>query len=445
MSFDQLCSYTRDRMATLGIPGVAVGVWHAGAEYYAAFGVTNVDHPLPVTPDTLFQIGSITKTFVGTAIARLVEQGRVAYDAPVRAYLPEFRLADESAAAALTIRHLLTHTSGFQGDYFLDTGAGDDALARYVARMPELARLAPPGVLWSYCNSGFSLAGRVIEAVTGKTFEAALTELILTPLGLIHAFVVPTDVMTHRFVVGHSIGASGATTLRPWPLPRASVAAGGVVTSIRELLRYARFHLQGDSSVLADANRLTMQTEQAPAGNFADAVGLTWMLRTVGGARTVRHGGATLGQMAELALVPDRQFAIAVLTNANRGSELNLDVVKWALREYLGAYDPTPHYLELPADRLGAYVGRYDAPLQSIEVRLEDQELMLYVTPKGGFPTIDSPAPPPPPPARLAFSAIDRVVALDSPYRDARGEFLRGDAGTIDWMRFGGRAHRRLE
>lgn len=443
MLFDQLCDYVRECMGRFGVPGVAVGVLHGGEQQTAAFGVTNVDHPLPVTPDTLFQIGSITKTFVGTALARLAEQKQVALDAPVRAYLPDFQLADEAAAGMVTLHHLLTHTSGFQGDYFLDTGSGDDALARYVTRMAGLEQLAPPGTLWSYCNSGFCLAGRVIEVVTRKTFETALVDLVLAPFSLDHAYLFPADVMTHRFVVGHTVDDAGAAVLRPWHLPRASTAAGGIVTSVNELLRYAHMHLGGNPAALSDATRATMQTAHAPAGNFADAVGLTWMLRNIGGATVVRHGGATLGQMAELTLAPEHGFAIALLTNADRGGQLNTDVAKWALRAYTGIVEPQPHYLELAAEQRAAYAGRYEAPLTSIDVRADGGGLVVQVTPRGGFPTIDSPPPAAPPPVRLACTGKDRVVALDAPYRDARAEFLRDAHGAIEWFRFGGRAHRR--
>ena len=103
-------------MARKHIPGVAAGVLYQGQTQTTGFGITNVDHPLPVTDETLFQIGSITKTFVGTAIMRLVEQGKVDLDATVRTYLPGFRVADEAASQGATVRHLLTHTGGWAGD-----------------------------------------------------------------------------------------------------------------------------------------------------------------------------------------------------------------------------------------------------------------------------------------------------------------------------------------
>ena len=129
-SFQSLSEEITSGMQRLPIPGLAVGVWHAGSEQVAGFGVTSVENPLPVTPNTLFQVGSISKTFTATALMMLRDAGKVDLDTPIRAYLPDFRLSDEEVAARVTLKHLLTHTGGWLGDYFNDFGFGDDAQAR---------------------------------------------------------------------------------------------------------------------------------------------------------------------------------------------------------------------------------------------------------------------------------------------------------------------------
>jgi CubicO group peptidase (beta-lactamase class C family) len=441
--FDGLRERVREAMGRLHVPGVAFGVIADGQTTVDGLGVTNVEHPLPVTADTLFQIGSISKTITGTAAVRLAQQGLLELDAPVRRYIPDLKLQDADAAERVTMRHLLTHTTSWQGDYFLDTGWGDDALARYVARMGELQQLAPLGSLWSYCNSGFCLAGRVIEIVTGKPAEEAITELVFAPLGMDQAFYMPAEVMTHRFVVGHRSGDSGATVLRPWPIPRAHSAVGGVSTSVTQLLRYADFHLHG-GPVLSDEYRALMQVPQYEAGNFADQVGLTWMLREMGGLRLVAHGGATNGQMAQFTLVPSHGFALALLTNGSQGGALNTEIVAWALKQFLGVPPTKSTYLTLPVDRLSEYVGTYTSVLDDVELRIGETGLVAQTIPRGGFPTVDSPAPPAPPPARLAFTSEDRLVVLDPPTKDSRAEVLRDPSGAITWLRSGGRAHRRV-
>src|SRR5690349_24344474 len=174
----------RAKQAELGVPGVAIGGLDGGKEQREAFGVTSIDNPLPVTSSTRFQTGSITKTFTGTAVMLLVEQGLLDLDTPVREYVPELSLADPATSSGVTLRHLLSHTGGWVGDYFDDTGWGDDAAARYVAGMAALPQLTPLGELWSYNNAGFVLAGHAIERVTGSPYEDVVHELILAPLGM---------------------------------------------------------------------------------------------------------------------------------------------------------------------------------------------------------------------------------------------------------------------
>src|SRR5262249_27696962 len=161
------------------------------------------ENPLDVTPDTLFQIGSITKTFTGTAAMRLVGRGDLGLDAPVRTYLPGLTLSGEEVAARGTMRHLLPHPGGLDRAHFAALRAGDDALARMCETFMTLPQLTPLGEIWSYNNAGFYLAGRVIEVLAGKPYELAVHELVIEPLGLEHTFFFADDVMTRRFAVGH--------------------------------------------------------------------------------------------------------------------------------------------------------------------------------------------------------------------------------------------------
>ena len=124
-----------EKQAEDAIPGVALGILSGDEEARAGFGVTSVENPLPVTAETLFQVGSITKTFLGTLVMRLAQQGKLDLDVPVRTYVPQLRLRSADATARVTLRHCLTHTAGWFGDHFEDFGWGDDALARYVAFM----------------------------------------------------------------------------------------------------------------------------------------------------------------------------------------------------------------------------------------------------------------------------------------------------------------------
>ncbi|HVF24238.1 MAG TPA: serine hydrolase domain-containing protein, partial [Anaerolineales bacterium] len=242
--FRELCQRITKDMQRIKVPGVSVGVWHKGQEFSAGFGVTSIENPLPVTPDTLFQTGSISKTFIGTLMMILAEQGKVDLDAPVRKYIKGLKLRNESVAKRVTVRNLLTHMGGWVGDYFNDFGNGDDALEKMVKDIAKLPQVHPLGTIWSYNNTGFNLASRIIEIVRKKPYEQAAQEMLFDPLALDMSFFYPSDILfTHRFVVGHQMVKDKVQVARPWAIGRAGNGVGGVVSTVHDLLMYARFHM----------------------------------------------------------------------------------------------------------------------------------------------------------------------------------------------------------
>ena len=156
-------SVVRQEMERWSVPGMAVGVLRDGEIEAWGFGVASIETEQPVRPDTLFQIGSITKVVTTTVIMQLVDEGKVDLDQPVARCLPSFKLGDAAALGAVTVRHLLTHMTGFWGDRFDDFGPGDDALAKALATFGQLRQWTPPGEVWAYCNTGFQAAGAIIE------------------------------------------------------------------------------------------------------------------------------------------------------------------------------------------------------------------------------------------------------------------------------------------
>ena len=190
--------------------------------------------------------------------------------------------------------------------------------------MAELELIAPPGTRASYSQVGYNLAGRIIEKVTGLTYEQAIAALLFEPLGLSHSFFALDDVMTRRFAVGHNLGEDGTLSVaRQWKDTRGNNPGGGVVSSVADQLRWARFHL-GDGRAESGARVLpaeVLQRMQEPTvelrgSTLGDAFGICWFLRDVDGVRTVGHGGSANGQFAELLIVPERDFAVVALSNA---------------------------------------------------------------------------------------------------------------------------------
>jgi CubicO group peptidase (beta-lactamase class C family) len=365
-----LRAFVADAAQEVRMPGVAVGVRAGGQESFACHGVTSLENPVPVDPDTAFLLGSVTKTYTAAALMCLVADGQVSLAAPVRDYLPELRLADQRATAEITVRHLLTHTSGLGWGLIADTGEGDDALARYVSRLTELEQAAPPGARASYSQAGFNMAGRILEKVTERSYEGAIASLLFEPLGLAHSYFHRDDIMTRRFCVGHNLGQDDRLHVaRLWRRARGDNPGGGLVSSAADQLRWAAFHLGdgyvGGSGRILPAEVLAQMREPAVrlrGSTLGDAVGLGWFVRDIDGVRAVGHGGTANGQFAELLLVPERDFAVVSLANAGPdGLAFNQAVVRWTLDTYLGVTDshpePPPYDEALTRELLGRYEG----------------------------------------------------------------------------------------
>lgn len=455
MNESQLRSVVQERATALGVPGVAVGVHHDGVEHYAFHGVTSVENPLPVDAATLFQFGSTGKTYTATAVLRLVDQGLVDLSAPVRTYVPELRLKDESVAERVTVLQLLNHTAGWDGDYHRNTGTGDDALARYVAGMADIDQVSPLGTEVSYNNASLSLAGYLIEKVTGQTFEQAMQDLVLTPVGMHQTYFFPTDVMTRRFAVGHNNGPDGTVTVaRPWALPRSANPAGGMSATTADQLTWARFHLSdgrtdsGEQLLAAGLVRSMREpTVQTPGNAIGDAVGITWMLRRRGDVTLVQHGGTTVGQHSAFVLVPERHFAVTVLTNCGpSGERLNSELVDWVLENYLGVVEPEPELREVTGDVLDDYTGDYDAIALSVRVspRLPNLLVKLTVKPEMLAEIGDVDQYREPIVLGLVADAPDQYVITEGTMKGMRGYFTRDAHGRVDSVNLGGRRCDRL-
>lgn len=443
----ELAEVAQAAMARHGVPGMAVGLRHAGQEHLVGFGVTNVEHPLPVDADTIFQIASISKTFTATVTMRLVERGLIDLDAPVRRYVPEFKLQDEATAAAITVRHLFQHTSGFSGDYMDAFGRGDDALARYVASMDCLEQVTPLGRHFSYNNAAFNVAGRVVETVTGQPFEQVLRELVLAPIGLDHTFTAPEEVLTHRFVSGHVLHDGQPVVVRPWGFARNCVPAFGLASTVRDLVRYARVHM-GDGTTESGERLLkpeTLQVMQEPAVRsvgMGEGVGIAWMIDRSGGIKLVGHGGTSNGQRSILRFAPGRDFAVCVLSNSMLGGFAIGEVAKWAVERCLGVATPEPARVAVDPATLDQYAGRYAKLLSEFEIRVENGELVLHPIKGGGVaPTITKM--PLSEPARLAFTGPNHVVSVGPGLTGSHGEFVRGENGQVEFFHWGGRLTRR--
>ena len=453
---EPLWDEVRRAMETYRVPGVAIGLITPAFEACAGFGVGSVETRLPVDEATIFQCGSISKVYTTTAVIHLVEQGKLALDQPVRDYLPNLTLADEDVARTVTLRHLLTHTAGWHGDYIDDHGRGEDALARYAADFVRTPQIAPLGRLFSYNNAAFALAGRLVEVVTEKQYETALRELLLGPLGMDETWFFARDVITRRFAVGHLPGkggpcvAHGGAPFAGWELPGGSNPAGGVAPSIRDLMKLARFHL-GDGStpsgerLLSESSLRATQSPQfakGPASAPDEQMGFGWHISTVDGETVLTHGGGTQGFVSTLSLVPSRGLALGVLTNASAGAALVQEVTDAALRLFAGLRREPIVPVAGSAGDLARYAGRYLVPGFTGWEIAQDGDALIRRPLDGEGKRREGPEAAA---TRMPPFAADRFVDVDGPLA-GRGvsDFLRADDGAIGWARIGGRAFPRL-
>jgi CubicO group peptidase (beta-lactamase class C family) len=418
--------WLRDRLPALlaehEVPGAAVGVSFGGEVIDHAAGVLSKATGVETTADSVFQIGSITKVWTTTLVMQLVDEGKVDLDNPVRDYLPEFVLADDAAAATITVRQLLCHTAGFEGDIFNDTGKGDDAIEKYLATLAEVTQLYPPGEMFSYNNAGFAVLGRLIEVLRGKPYDTALREYLFTPLGLKHAATDPYEAILHRAAVGHirPTPDSEPVPAPVWALTRSNASAGAMLAMRpRDLLAFAQLHLDSGTAadgkaVLSAASVKAMQEPQVklPAlGLMGDSWGLGWEIFDWDGTTVIGHDGGTIGQSAFLRVVPEHGLAVTVLTNGGDTIELYKTVIGHVVKELAGLdlpALPTPPATPVPIE-VDRFLGTYSCEVMDVTIRQdEDGRVWMDQTPKGIFTELGSK----PEPVELVGRNEQSLIAL---------------------------------
>ncbi|WP_167970520.1 serine hydrolase domain-containing protein [Lentzea indica] len=356
-------------IAEHGIVGAQVAVLHNGEIVDTAAGVLNNVTNEPVTTDSIFQIGSITKVWTATLIQELVNERLLDLDRPVRDVIPRFRLADEQAAQVITPRHLLSHTAGFEGDLFLDTGTGDDMLEKYLELMGDAKQETPPGELYTYCNSGFVVLGRLVEVLRGKPFHTVLRERLVDRLGLRTPATRHAEYSGRRAAEGHL-----GTELKPVDelMTEADGPAGSVLAMCaRDLLEFVRMHLE---TTEFDAMRETQVVP--PDFGLGGRQGLGWMLHDYdNGMAGMGHTGQTLGFLAWLRVIPEAGFAITVLTNGGEALPVVTALYEKAMHELANARLPglpKPPATPVPVD-VERVVGVYRAAGLDVHIAAGEQ------------------------------------------------------------------------
>lgn len=399
-SLDEVGGWIREQLPRLiakhDVPAAGVAVCVGDQVVDAAEGVLSRATGVEATTDSLFQIGSITKVWTATLVMQLVDEGLVELDAPVRKYLPQFRVSDAWASEAITVRQLLCHTAGFEGDLFTDTGRGDDALGAFVDALGDVDQLFPPGQLFSYNNAGYSVLGRLVEKLRDAPYDECLGKHLIQPLELKHAAASPYEAILFRVAVGHLPPKPGAEQEPAplWAMPRSNSPAGAMLAMrARDLISFAQMHLTHG----AGANGPVLQPESVSAMQHPEIVlpdlrvmgaawGLGWELFDNEGPGMIGHDGNTVGQASFLRVVPELGVAVALLTNGGDPYGLYLDVVGHVLEKLTGiTVPPLPTPPSDPPDvDATPYVGTYSNRVIDITVSQDDQgKIWSVMQPKG--------------------------------------------------------------
>ena len=386
------------------VPGAAIAVYAGGEVFDFASGVLSHATGVEATADSVFQIGSITKTWTATLVMQLADEGLLDLDTTVVTYLPDFGLADSEAAQTMTVRQLLCHKAGFEGDIFTDTGNNDDCVQKYVETLKTDPQLFPPGEMFSYNNAGYCVLGRIVEVLRAKPWDQALREHLFTPLGLAHAATDANSAILFRAAVGHlpNPDADGLPVPAPmWSLVKSNGPAGAMLAMRpRDLLAFARVHLSGGKAedgtkVLSEASVTAMREPQVtlpPLGLMGTHWGLGWELFDWPGGLVFGHDGGTVGQSAFLRIVPGQDVAIALLTNGGNPIAVYFEVFRHLLKELAGIdlpATPVPPAAQLHPDtrrRFDAtrYLGTYANSMGKTEITQDDDgRVWMTDTPLG--------------------------------------------------------------
>lgn len=379
--------------------GAVVGVSIGGEHSVAVHGVRSTANGTVVTRSTAFQVGSVTKAMTASMVAMLVADGRLSLDDPVVRHVPEFRVADSTATQAITVRHLLSHTSGFDGDVWPDLGDGDESRSRIAAGCAELAQLSVPGEGFSYSNVGYAVLGRVVECVAGMTFESAMREMIAVPAAARIAVGVQ-DLDTADHAVGHVRADDGWVPVTELEGAGCLAPAGSRTwAAIDDLLAFGELHLGRRSSSLQPAltSMRVPQIRVADPNNGGD-MALGMFLDDRWGSPVVFHDGGMAGQSAYLRILPERDAVLAVMSTGGVPQTFHRHVFSSLGDTFLGlrapmAVQPDPSVVIDPA----RVAGTYEAAGSMVEIRIGDDGLQVQCTWRYGgepFPTGWLPASP---------------------------------------------------
>lgn len=322
-------TFVEAEMDAQRIPGLALAiVKNDQIVHLGSFGKADPSGR-PVTSETPFIIGSSSKSFTALAIVQLVEDKKVELDAPVQRYIPWFRVADEKASAEITVRQLLTQTSGLStktGRSFQGNGdTSDSALEQAVRKLSTVELTQPVGTTHQYSTINYSVLGLIVQTVSGQSYESYIQEHILQPLKMHHSFTSEADAEPQGLASGYRYWFNRPTAADE-PYNRGLNPAGYLISSADDMAHYLIAHLNnghyGGAAVLSPSGTAELHRPAVPTGQTDTSYGMGWFVGPVNGTPAVFHQGETFTFHSNIVLMPESHQGVVVLMNAENSLDL---------------------------------------------------------------------------------------------------------------------------
>jgi CubicO group peptidase (beta-lactamase class C family) len=370
----------QDSLARHNVAGASVAVFYDGETTAAAAGLINVNTGVEFTADTLVQLGSITKVFTTTLVMQLVDEGIVDLDEPVLRYLPQLRLKDRDALERITVKMLLNHTAGIDGDLMPDQGHDEETIEKAIARFAQCGQIFRPGAEVSYSNAAMVIAGYLVQRLREKSWYRLIRERVFEALQMKHAATLPEEALLYRASVGHYLNPeTKQLTLTPSAFLPLSYGPSSttLMTSAADLITFARAHMglglaPNGVRILSEDSAKAMQrstVDNKGRGYTYIDIGLGWM---VGDDGLLHHLGGSPGILSALYVYPEHGFAAAILTNSAHSFGLMNELMGPWLAEF-GSAKPIGmvdlQFAREPLDvNIDKYVGIYEDIVNRFEV-----------------------------------------------------------------------------
>jgi len=381
-----------------GIPGLAVGIVHDGEVVYAqGFGHADQERVIPATPETVFRIASITKTFTATAILQLRDAGKLRLDDPITMHLPWFNIQNTFPdAPPITILNLLTHTSGLprEAAYPYWTTHEFPTIEEIKSKLPQQQTIYEPGTEIKYSNLGVTLAGEIVAAVSGMPYGEYVETHILAPLGMTSTSVHPEQALLDRMTVPYSQRLPDDRRVAWEHADTEGIApAANIVSTVEDMCRYVAMHCneqyQGNDAVLKGSTLREMHRVHFLDDSWSGGWGLGFYVRPRYGENVVGHDGWVAGNRTRIFFIPDRKVGVVVMTNADDGVPTSF---AWGILDYVLPLIPASSEAAEPTAvaNLDQYAGHYRDPFWwNMDVMVLDGQLVKL---EYGYPPEDSPA-----------------------------------------------------